>query len=147
MERTCLLIKPDGVGKKAVGQIIQRLESEGLKLIAMKMIKPSKKILEGFYAVHIGKPFFEAFMNFMVSGPIIATVWEIDDAIAVVRSIIGATNSKEAAVGTLRNSFGTDNRRNLVHSSDSSENAAKEINFLFTPEELIDYDPNLWIKS
>jgi nucleoside-diphosphate kinase len=144
MERTCVVIKPDGVGKKVVGEIIKRLENEGLKLCAMKMMKPKQGIIETFYEVHKGKHFFSPFIDFMTSGPIIATVWECEDAVSKVRQIIGATNSKEALPETLRNLFGTDNRKNLVHSSDSTENAARELYFYFGNDEIIEYDPNYW---
>lgn len=147
MERTCVIVKPDGVGKKVVGEIIKRMESEGLKLIGMKMLRPSRETVEGFYEVHRGKPFFPPFINFMTSGPIVASVWEGPNAVTHVRSVIGATNSKEAAPGTLRNAFGTDNRRNLVHASDSPENAAREIAYYFKPEELYEYDATAWERA
>ena len=144
MERTCVIVKPDGVGKKVVGEVIKRMESEGLKLLALKMEWPSKEKIEGFYAVHKGKDFFERFINFVSSGPVIVTAWEGENAISRVRNIIGATNSQEAEEGTLRNLFGTDNRRNLVHASDSVENGKKEMEYFFKAEEIIEYDPNNW---
>ena len=147
MERSCLIVKPDGVGKKNVGSVISRLEAEGLKLIAMKMLMPGKEKIEGFYEVHKGKHFFEAFINFMSSGPIVVTAWEGKDAVAHIRKTIGATNSKEAAPGTLRQLFGTDNRKNLVHASDSAENAKREIGYYFSNNEIIDYDPDAWISK
>ncbi|MCX5778063.1 MAG: nucleoside-diphosphate kinase [Elusimicrobia bacterium] len=147
MERTCVIVKPDGVGKKVVGAVLQRFENEGLKLVAMKMVKPNRSVMEQFYAVHAGKSFFEPFIQFVTSGPIVVTVWEASVAIQKVRGIIGATNAKEAAPGTLRNLHGTDNRRNLVHASDSAENAAREIEFFFTPLELMQYDLTDWEKA
>jgi nucleoside-diphosphate kinase len=147
MERTCVVVKPDGVGKKVVGSVIQRFENEGLKLIAMKMVKPEYSVMEQFYSVHIGKSFFPAFMQFVTSGPIVVTAWEADNAVQKVRGIIGATNSKEAAAGTLRNLHGTDNRRNLVHASDSVENAQREIGFFFTEAELMAYGLTDWEKA
>jgi nucleoside-diphosphate kinase len=144
MERTCVIIKPDGVGKKKVGEIIKRFESEGLKLVAMKMARPDRATLEEFYAVHKGKHFFEPFINFLSSGPIVICGWEGQNAISNVRSIIGDTDSKKAKPGTLRGQFGTDNRRNLVHASDSPENAAREINFFFKPGEILEYSPEDW---
>lgn len=144
MERTCLIIKPDGVGKRVVGEIIKRFESEGMKLAAMKMLRPGREKLEGFYEVHKGKHFFEAFINFAVSGPIVVCVWEGENAVSRTRGIIGATNSAEAAKGTLRNLYGTDNRRNLVHASDSCENAKKEISYFFSREEIFEYDWDGW---
>jgi nucleoside-diphosphate kinase len=147
MERTCVIVKPDGVGKRVVGTVIARFESEGLKLIAMKMVKPGRQAMEEFYSVHTGKAFFEAFINFVTSGPIVVTVWEADNAVTKVRAIIGATNSKEAAPGTLRNLHGTDNRRNLVHASDSVENAHREIGFFFAGSELMQYGLTDWEKA
>lgn len=144
MERTCVIAKPDSVSKKVVGEIIKRLESEGLKLLGMKMLYPPKDVIEGFYEVHKGKPFFPPFISFMTSGPIVVMAWEGENAVTHVRSVIGATNSKDAAPGTLRNLYGTDNRRNLVHASDSVENGLREINYYFKPEEVISYDPELW---
>jgi len=144
MENTCVIIKPDGVCKKVSGDIIKRFDSEGLKLVAMRMARPSKETLERFYAVHKGKEFFEPLIRFMCSAPLIVMAWQAEDAVAKVRRIIGATNSKEAAAGTLRAMFGTDGRRNVVHASDSAENAAKELAFFFTPEDLMKYDYNDW---
>lgn len=146
MERTCVIVKPDGVGKKVVGEVVRRLESEPLRLIGMKMIRPVKSQIESFYEVHRGKPFYEPLVRFMLSGPIVVTAWEGEDAITRVRTIIGATNSKEAAPGTLRQMFGTDNRRNLVHASDSKENGVREVSFYFAPNELFAYDSDEWKK-
>ena len=135
-ERTCFLIKPDGVAAKVVGKVLDRFEREGFDLVAMKMIPPDLSRIEAFYSVHKGKPFYEGLLKFMTEGPSVAVVWEADDAIARTRAIIGVTNSKEAAPGTLRNLYGMDNRRNLVHASDSPESAKKEIALLFRKEEL-----------
>ncbi len=146
MERTCVIIKPDGIGKKVVGEIIKRFETEGLKLLGMKMIWPDRPTIENFYDVHRGKYFFEPFMNFMTSGPIIVSAWEGKDAVFSVRNIIGATDSREAAPGTLRRLFGTDGRKNLVHASDSVENGIKEIDFFFKDGEIIEYNPDEWKK-
>jgi nucleoside-diphosphate kinase len=147
MERTCLIIKPDGVGKRVIGEIIRRFENEGMKLVGVKMLEPGRKALEGFYSVHRGKHFFEPFINFVISSPVVVCVWESHDAITRTRSIIGATNSKDALPGTLRNLFGTDNRRNIVHASDSPENAKKEIAFFFKDSELFEYDWDSWINK
>lgn len=144
METTCLIVKPDGVGKKVAGEVLKRFENEGMKLVGMKMLYPGRETMEEFYAVHKGKHFFEPFINFASSGPIIVCAFEGDNAVSRTREIIGATNSKEAAPGTLRNLYGTDNRRNLVHASDSAENAAREIAFFFSKNELFDYDPDGW---
>jgi nucleoside-diphosphate kinase len=147
MERSCLIIKPDGVGKKKAGEIIGRLEAEGLKLLGVKMLRPTREEIEGFYSMHKGKHFFEPFVNFMLSGPIIVTAWEGKGAVAHIRKTIGATNSKEAAPGTLRQQFGTDNRKNLVHASDSVESSDRELKHFFKPSEIIEYDPDAWISK
>lgn len=146
IERTCVLIKPDGVGKKVVGKILERLESEGFQLLGLKMLRPSREEMEALYEEHRAKPFFGPFLRFMLSGPVIASVWEGEDAIHRIRKIIGATNSREAAEGTLRRMYGTDNRRNLLHGSDSAEAAQREIRHFFRPEEILEYDPNAWQK-
>ncbi len=135
-ERTCFLIKPDGVANKVAGKVISRFEGEGFTLVGIKMLQPDKARFESFYSVHKGRPFYEGLMNFMLEGPSIAIVWEAEDAIPRTRAIIGATNSTEAAPGTLRKMYGTDNRRNLVHASDSQESAEREIALLFNKEEL-----------
>lgn len=134
--RTCLLIKPDGIEKKVVGKVIERLEQETFDLIAMKLVPPDRKIVEEFYLVHKGKPFYQSFIDFMTEGPFIAMTWQGEDIISRCRKIIGATNSKEAEPGTLRNLYGTDNRRNLLHSSDSEASARKEIGLLFRSDEI-----------
>jgi len=144
IERTCVIIKPDAVCRKFSGDIIKKFDDEGLKLAGLKMLKPAKPEMEEFYAVHKGKPFFEPLISFICSAPVIVMAWEGENAIMRVRNIIGATNSKEAAVGTLRNLFGTDGRKNALHSSDSPENAKKEVSFFFKPEEIMNYDYNDW---
>lgn len=135
--KTCILIKPDGYEKKVVGKVLDKLESEGFQLIALKLIRPKKETLEQFYAEHQGRPFYPGLMEFMTSGPFVATVWEGENIITRSRKIIGATNSKEAETGTLRKLYGTDNRKNLVHGSDSEKSAEREIKILFKEEELI----------
>lgn len=147
IERTCVIIKPDGVGKKIVGKAISYLEEHNLKLLALKMVRPAKEEIENFYSVHKGKPFFEPFIRFMTSGPIIVSVWEGENCISLVRQIIGNTDSRLAAKGTLRNLYGTDGRKNLVHASDSLENAQQEIDLFFAPEEILKYDENAWRQS
>lgn len=146
MEKTCVIIKPDGVCKKVSGDIIKRFDGEGFKLVGLKMIKPQRSMMESFYSVHKDKEFFKSLVDFMCSAPVIVMVWEGEDAVAKVRDIAGCTNSKEAAAGTIRNIFGTDGRRNAVHSSDSVENALKEINVFFVPGEIMKYDYSDWEK-
>jgi nucleoside-diphosphate kinase len=143
-ERTCLLVKPDGVGQRRVGAVIDRLERAGLRLAGLRMLKLSRGDAEAFYKEHHGKPFYEGLIRFMTAAPLVATAWEGPDAVATVRSLMGATNSAQAAPETLRREFGTDNRYNLVHGSDSPASAAREIAFFFKPEELFAYGENDW---
>lgn len=145
LERTLVIVKPDGVGRRVVGKVIDRFESEGLQLLALRMVRPSKEMVEKFYAEHAGKPFFPPLLRFVSSGPIVPMVWEGPDAVARVRKIIGATNSPEAAPGTLRRAWGTDQRRNLVHASDSTPSAQREIALFFSAEETAAYDPDNWL--
>ena len=144
MQKTCVIIKPDGIGKKVIGEVIRRFETEGLQLLGVKMVRPDRASLENFYGIHKGKDFFEPFINFMSSGPIVVTAWQGERAVQKVRDIIGVTNSKEALPGTLRQMFGTDGRRNLVHASDTVDNGIKEVDFFFRNEEIFDYDPDAW---
>jgi len=136
MEKTLSIIKPDGVARGLIGEVIKRLESNGLKLIAMKMLKMTKEQAESFYAVHKERPFFQSLTYFMASGPVVVMVLEGEDAIARYRDIMGATDYREAAQGTIRRDFATDIEKNIVHGSDSPETAAFEIGFFFNSFEL-----------
>jgi len=136
MEKTLSIIKPDGVARGLIGDVIKRLESNGLKIITMKMLKLTKDQAESFYAVHKERPFFQSMTYFMTSGPIVVMVLEGEDAIARYRDIMGATDYREAAEGTIRRDFATDIEKNIVHGSDSSENAASEIGFFFNSHEV-----------
>jgi len=138
------LVKPDGVCKNVVGTVLSRFSQAGLIPRALKMIKLSRVQAEEFYKEHKGKPFYGPLVTFMTSAPIVATVWEGEGAIAKARSVMGATNSTEAAPGTLRREFGTNNRYNVVHGSDSSASAKREIGFFFKPEEIQMYNDNDW---
>jgi nucleoside-diphosphate kinase len=138
MERTLSIIKPDGVSRNLIGTVIKRLEEEGLKILAMKMIHMTKEQAKGFYKVHEGKPFFESVTDFMSSGPCVVLVLEGDNVIANYRKIMGATNYKEAEEGTIRRDFATDIEKNVVHGSDSDENAKIEIGYFFNALELSD---------
>jgi nucleoside-diphosphate kinase len=137
MERTLSIIKPDGVAQGIIGEVIQRLESNKLKIVAMKMLKMNKSQAEGFYVVHLERPFFDSLTYFMSSGPIVLMVLEGENAIARYREIMGATDYKEAAEGTIRRDFATDIEKNVVHGSDSPETAAFEIGYFFNSFELI----------
>lgn len=137
MERTLSLIKPDGVGRGLVGEVIKRFEENNIRIAAMKMLKMSRQQAEGFYAVHKDKPFFNSLTDFMSSGPIVAMVLEGDGVIAKNRKLMGATNYKEAEEGTIRHDFATDIEKNIVHGSDSPETAEFEINYFFNKFEFV----------
>lgn len=135
-ERTLSIIKPDAVGKNHIGDIISRFEKGGLKIVAAKMIGLSQKHAEGFYAVHRERPFFKDLVSFMVTGPVLIMVLEGPNAILKNREIMGATDPKKAASGTIRADFANSIDENAVHGSDSLENAAIEIAYFFKPEEI-----------
>ena len=137
MERTLSIIKPDGVARGLIGEVIRRLEKSNFKIIAMKMIYMTKAQAEGFYAVHKGRPFFESLTDFMSSGPALMMVLEGEDVISKYRELMGATNFKEAAVGTIRADFATDIEKNIVHGSDAPETAAFEIGYFFNSFEIV----------
>ncbi len=136
MERTLSIIKPDGVQKNVIGEVIKRFESNGIKIAAMKMIQLTKPIAEGFYAVHKERPFFGSLTDFMTSGPIVVMVLEGEDVIAKNRKLMGATNFKEADEGTIRKDYATDIEKNVVHGSDAPETAAFEIGYFFNGLEI-----------
>lgn len=138
-ERTLSIIKPDAVSKNVIGEIISRFEKGGLRVAAAKMMHLSKKQAEEFYAVHKERPFFSALVNFMSSGPVLVQVLEGNNAIAMNRQIMGATNPKDAAAGTVRADFADSIDHNAVHGSDAPETAAQEIAFFFKPEEICAY--------
>ena len=136
-ERTLSIIKPDGVSRNLIGEVIKRLEELGLRIIGMKMIKMTKEQAKGYYKVHEGKPFYGSVTNFMSSGPSVVMVLEGRDAIKRYRKLMGATNYKEAEEGTIRKNFATDIEKNIVHGSDSIETADFEINYFFNGLEII----------
>jgi nucleoside-diphosphate kinase len=136
MEKTLSIIKPDGVARGLIGEVIKRLESNGLKIIAMKMLRMTKDQAERFYAVHKERPFFQSLTYFMTSGPVVVMVLEGEDAIAKYRDIMGATDYRQAAQGTIRRDFATDIEKNIVHGSDSPETAVFEIGFFFNSFEI-----------
>jgi len=137
MERTLSIIKPDGVGRGIVGDVIKRLENNQLKIRAMKMIHMDKAQAEGFYAVHKERPFYGSLTDFMSSGPCVVMALEGENAIARYRDLMGATNYKEAAEGTIRADFATDIEKNVVHGSDAPETAAFEIGYFFNRLEIV----------
>jgi nucleoside-diphosphate kinase len=136
MERTLSIIKPDGVAKGVIGEVVKRFETAGLKIAAMKMIYMSKKEAEGFYAVHRGKAFFASLTDFMSSGPCVVMILEGPQAIAKNRELMGATNPQNAAPGTIRRDFATNVEQNTVHGSDAPETAAYEIGYFFNALEI-----------
>ena len=136
MERTLSIIKPDGVARKLVGEVVGRLEKMNVKIIAMKMIKMTKDQAKGFYAVHTERPFFDSLTDFMSSGPVVVIVLEGENVIAKYRELMGATNYKEAAEGTIRKDYATEIEKNIVHGSDSPESADFEINYFFNSFEI-----------
>ena len=136
MENTLSIIKPDAVSKNVLGKILDRFESSGLKIIAIKMLHLDKDIAEGFYAEHKGKPFFEKLINFMTSGPVVVQVLSGENAIKTNRELMGNTNPEEAASGTIRSDFAESIDANAVHGSDSPESAEREISYFFTKSEI-----------
>jgi nucleoside-diphosphate kinase len=138
MERTLSIVKPDGIQKHVIGEVIRRFEKYGLRVIALKMIWMDKKKAEGFYAVHRGKPFFESLTTFMSSGPSVVMVLEGDGAISKTRELMGATDPKQAKDGTLRSQFATNIEKNVVHGSDAPETAAFEIKYFFNSLEMFE---------
>ena len=137
MERTLLLIKPDGVQRKLIGEVIQRLEKRDWKLVGMKLMNISRELAEKHYGEHNGKPFFGELIDYITSGPIVAMAWEGESIIAALRLMMGKTNSIEAAPGTLRGDFANSFTRNLVHGSDSPESAIRELELFFSVDELV----------
>lgn len=131
MERTLSIVKPDGVSKNLIGEVIKRFENRKLRVIALKMVKLSKAEAQGFYAVHRERPFFSSLTDFMSSGPCVVMALEGENAISTVREIMGATDPTKAAAGTIRRDFASDVERNIVHGSDSPESASFEINYFF----------------
>ena len=137
MERTLSIIKPDGVARGIIGEVIKRMEINNLKIVAMKMLKMDTAQAQGFYAVHKERPFFDSLTDFMTSGPVVVMILEGENAVAKYREIMGATDFSEAAEGTIRKDFATDIEKNVVHGSDSPETAAFEIGYFFNRFELI----------
>jgi len=136
MERTLSIIKPDGIKKNIIGEVVKRFQDNNIRIAAMKMIKLSTEEAQGFYAVHKERPFFNSLTDFMTSGPIVVMVLEGDDVIAKNRKLMGATNFEEAEEGTIRKDFATDIEKNVVHGSDAPETAAFEISYFFNAREI-----------
>ncbi|MBH8550961.1 nucleoside-diphosphate kinase [Nostocaceae cyanobacterium CENA357] len=149
MERTFLAIKPDGVQRGLVGEIIRRFETKGFTLVGLKFLKPSQELAEQHYAVHRQRPFFAGLVEFITSGPVVAMVWEGDGVIAAARKMIGATNPLTAEPGTIRGDLGINIGRNIIHGSDAPETAKSEIGLWFKEEELVNWQPHLtpWLHE
>ena len=139
MQQTLILLKPDCVQRRLVGAITQRFEQKGLRLAAMKLIQADRALAEKHYAVHKGKAFYDSLLQFLTSGPTVAMVWEGREAVAVARNLMGVTDGAKAAPGTIRGDFALSVQNNLIHGSDSPENAAAEVALWFKPEELVKF--------
>ena len=149
MEREFIMIKPDGVQRGLVGEVISRLEKAGLKIIAIKMLKVSQEQAERHYAIHEGKPFYDGLIKFITSSPVLAMVIEGRDAIKHTRRIVGATNPIDATPGSIRGDFALEIGRNVVHAADSTENAQKEYKIYFDEKDLIRYEriDEIWLNE
>ena len=147
MERTLVLIKPDAVQRGLVGDILSRLERTGLKLVALKMLQMDREMAERHYAIHRGKPFFEGLVQFITSSPLVAAVFEGPMAVEIVRKTMGETDPARAAPGTIRGDLALEIGRNVVHGSDSVENAEREISLFFRPQDVLNYERQVegWI--
>jgi nucleoside-diphosphate kinase len=139
-ERTLVLVKPDGVQRLLVGRILARFEERGLKIVGLKLVHVDRALAERHYAVHREKPFFGGLVDFITSSPLVALALDGPNAIAVVRTMVGATRPNEAAPGTIRGDFALETAQNLIHASDGAETAAAELALWFEADELVDYD-------
>jgi len=149
LQRTLLLVKPDGVQRQLVGRVLSRFEDRGLKLVGLKLVQVDRELAAEHYAVHREKPFFTGLVDFITSAPLVAAALEGPNAIAVVRAMNGATRPHEAAPGSIRGDFAVETAQNLVHASDSPENAAAELALWFKPEELLSYEREIdrWVLA
>ncbi len=149
MERTLVLVKPDGVQRGLIGEIIGRLEQRGLKLVGMKLMQVDDALARQHYGEHVDRPFFGGLVDFITSSPVVAMAWEADNAVEAVRNTMGQTNPTSSPPGTIRGDLALDIGRNLVHGSDSPESAERELNLFFSAAELLDYTRanDGWIKE
>ncbi len=138
-QRTLVLVKPDGVQRGLIGEIVRRLEGRGLKLMALKMIRITPELAGRHYAEHKGKPFFDGLVKFITSGPVVTMIWEGREAVTVVRTLMGSTDPLKAAPGTVRGDLALDLGMNLIHGSDSPQRAEVEVDLFFKPDEIHDY--------
>ena len=149
MQRTLVLLKPDAIQRGLAGEIISRLERRGLRLAAVKLMRVSNELAQKHYGEHMGKPFFDGLVSFITSSPIIAMVVEGEDAVALVRAAMGATNPADAAPGTVRGDLAVSIGMNLIHGSDSEESAKREVGLFFSPDEILKYERDVerWITE
>jgi nucleoside-diphosphate kinase len=149
MQKTLILLKPDCVQRRLIGNLISRFEQKGLRLAGLKFVQASRELAEKHYAVHKGKPFYDSLLKFLTSGPTVALVWEGREAVAVARGLMGPTDGTKAPPATIRGDFAISVQNNLVHGSDSLENAELEINLWFKPEELVSWQPadGAWVSG
>ncbi|WP_282061287.1 nucleoside-diphosphate kinase [Bacillus pumilus] len=147
MDKTFLMVKPDGVERQLIGEIVSRFEKKGLQLVGAKLMSIPKEVAETHYGEHKEKPFFGELVDFITSGPVFAMVWQGEQVVDVTRQIIGKTNPKEAPPGTIRGDYGLTVGKNIIHGSDSPESAEREINLFFKQEELTNWDQTIsnWI--
>jgi nucleoside-diphosphate kinase len=147
MEKTFLMVKPDGVQRNLIGEIVSRFEQKGFQLVGGKLMSISKELAEEHYGEHKERPFFGELVDFITSGPVFAMIWEGENVITTARQMMGSTNPKDAAPGTIRGDFGVTVGKNIIHGSDSPESAVREIGLFFNNEELVQYDKlmNQWI--
>ncbi len=147
LERTFVMVKPDGVQRKLVNRVLGRFEDKGLKLVGLKLMLITPELAQEHYGEHKGKPFFQSLIDFITSGPVVAMAWEGLDAIRTARSMMGKTNPLEADPGTIRGDYGLFMGNNIVHGSDSPESAERELNLFFAKQELVDYnvDMDKWV--
>jgi nucleoside-diphosphate kinase len=147
IERSLVLVKPDGVQRQLAGRIITRFEERGLKIVGLKLVKVDRELAESHYAVHKGKPFFEGLIAFITSSPLVAMVLEGPDAIGMIRTMVGATKPAQAASGTIRGDLAIEMGQNLIHASDGPETAVTEIAVWFRPDELVSYEREIdrWV--
>jgi nucleoside-diphosphate kinase len=147
LERTLVIVKPDGVQRGLIGEVISRLEHRGLRLTAARFLRVSKELAETHYAIHQGKPFYDGLISYITSAPVMAMVWEGPNAVAAVRQTMGATRPTEAAPGSIRHDFALEVGRNLTHASDSVENGETEVKLWFDAQQLMDWkrDVDRWI--
>lgn len=149
MQRTLILLKPDCVQRRLMGEVIQRFETKGLRLVGLKLVQAGTDLAERHYAVHKGKPFYDSLVQFITSGPTVAMVWEGREAVQAARNLMGVTDGVKAGPGTIRGDFCVSIQNNLVHGSDSPENAAAEIALWFRADELVDWKPadSAWVAG